>query len=101
MKVRWGKGKFLHRRVCAGYLPAEVLRRKKRGFAVNVVDDWFRSAMSSRLPDTLRDPQSRIYSLLRQPAVLPLLEEHMAGRRDHHKLLFSLVMAEHWMRAFV
>ena len=40
-KVRRGERKWLHRRVCEKFLPREILRRKKRGFAVNVVDAWF------------------------------------------------------------
>src|SRR5437870_1067686 len=33
-KVRKGSRKWLHRRVCEKFLPPQVLRRKKRGFAV-------------------------------------------------------------------
>ena len=40
-KVRNGSRKWLHRRVCEHYLPSHILKRKKRGFAVNVVDDGF------------------------------------------------------------
>ena len=42
LKVRNGSGKWLHRQVCQELLPAAILKRKKRGFGVNVVDDWFR-----------------------------------------------------------
>ena len=40
-KIRRGKGKWLHRQVCHQFLPPRILKRKKRGFAVNVVDNWF------------------------------------------------------------
>src|SRR6266566_123623 len=40
-KVRDGTRKWLHRQVCQTYLPSRILKRKKRGFAVNVVDQWF------------------------------------------------------------
>ena len=33
-KVRNGSRKWLHRRVCQSYLPPRILKRKKRGFAV-------------------------------------------------------------------
>src|SRR5437588_5243958 len=42
-KVRNGTRKWLHRQVCRSYLPPRILKRKKRGFAVNVVDGWFHS----------------------------------------------------------
>ena len=44
-KVRLGQQKWLHRQACKRFLPAAIMRRKKRGFAVNVVDDWFRTSL--------------------------------------------------------
>src|SRR5207237_9535806 len=35
-KIRNGTRKWLHRQVCRNYLPPQILKRKKRGFAVNV-----------------------------------------------------------------
>jgi asparagine synthase (glutamine-hydrolysing) len=54
LKVRNGSRKWLHRRVCENYLPARILKRKKRGFASNVVDEWFRSSLNGELRDVLR-----------------------------------------------
>jgi asparagine synthase (glutamine-hydrolysing) len=98
LKVRYGRGKWLHRRVAAQHLPHRILRRKKRGFAVNVVDSWFRGAASDHFRELLLDPESRIYAYLHRPAVVGLWEEHQAGRQDNHKVLFSTVMLEHWLR---
>ena len=63
LKVRNGSRKWLHRQVCRTYLPESLLKRKKRGFAVNVVDDWFRDAIDNKMADTLRDPQSKDLSI--------------------------------------
>src|SRR5260370_3593180 len=54
-KVRNGSQKWLHRRVCQALLPATILKRKKRGFAVNVVDDWFRDTTSKKMEEILLD----------------------------------------------
>ncbi len=97
-KVRGGRRKWLHRQVANRFLPAAVLRRKKRGFGVNVVDDWFSGALDSRMADYLRDDRSRMYEWLQPAAVRRLFDEHRAGREDHHKLLFSLVVLEEWLR---
>ncbi len=98
-KVRAGQRKWLHRQVCRKFLPATVLRRKKRGFAVNVVDDWFRDSMGAGTGQSLVDPSSRMYEFLKPAAVRALLDEHQQGRRDNHKLLFSLVVLEQWLRS--
>ncbi|MGD0222997.1 MAG: asparagine synthase (glutamine-hydrolyzing) [Terriglobia bacterium] len=99
LKVRNGSGKWLHRQVCRTFLPESILRRPKRGFAVNVVDDWFRGAIDSRMTETLLDGNSRIYQYLHASAVRELFEQHASGRHDNHKILFSLVVFEEWLRA--
>jgi asparagine synthase (glutamine-hydrolysing) len=85
--------------VCQTYLPDAILRRPKRGFAVNVVDEWFRGAMDSKMAETLQDSGSKIYRYLRPTAVREIFEQHASGRQDNHKMLFSLVVFEEWLRA--
>jgi asparagine synthase (glutamine-hydrolysing) len=97
-KVRNGSRKWIHRRVCESYLPQAVLKRKKRGFAVNVVDEWFRSSLGGELPELLLDTNSLMFELLKPEPVRKLLEAHRSRRQDNHKLLFSLVMLEQWLR---
>src|SRR5207237_1636550 len=97
-KVRNGSRKWLHRRVCERYLPSHLLRRKKRGFAVNVVDDWFRSSLDGEISEVLLDQSSLMFGLLNPKPVRRLLEGHQSGRQDNHKILFSLVMLEQWLR---
>ncbi len=98
LKVRNGSRKWLHRQVCRSYLHEQILKRPKRGFAVNVVDSWFRSSIASKTTDCLRDSSSAIYEYLRPEGVHHLLSEHAAGRGDNHKVLFSLVVLEEWLR---
>jgi asparagine synthase (glutamine-hydrolysing) len=97
-KVRNLSTKWLHRRVCRAMLPAPILKRKKRGFGVNVVDDWFRGTGDSKMRDMLTDGSSRMFGLLRHDAVGSLLQKHASGEDDNHKLLFSLVVLEEWLR---
>jgi asparagine synthase (glutamine-hydrolysing) len=46
----------------------------------------------------LLDRESLIYRLLEPKAVQRLLDDHRSDRQDNHKLLFSLVMFEQWLR---
>jgi asparagine synthase (glutamine-hydrolysing) len=98
-KVRGRERKWLHRRVCEKFLPRQILKRKKRGFAVNVVDSWFQNSAQGKVTEVLQDPSSLMYSLLDPAPVKKLLEEHQSHRQDNHKLLFSLVMFEQWLRS--
>jgi asparagine synthase (glutamine-hydrolysing) len=97
-KIRNGSRKWLHRRVCQSYLPLRILKRKKRGFAANVVDEWFRSSLNGQLSKLLLDKSSLMFELLKPDSVRKLLEAHQSRRHDNHKLLFSLVMFEQWLR---
>jgi asparagine synthase (glutamine-hydrolysing) len=98
-KVRNGSRKWLHRQVCRTYLPESFLKRRKRGFAGNVVDDWFRDAIDSKMAHTLLDPASKIYQFLVPSSVRKLFELHAAGKQDNHKILFSLALFEEWLKA--
>lgn len=98
-KVRNGYRKWLHRQVCRKFLPATIVKRKKRGFAVNVVDHWFRDSLSAKMEAHLLDDQSLMYRSLRPDAVRRLLKEHLIGKNDNHKILFSLLVFEQWMRS--
>jgi asparagine synthase (glutamine-hydrolysing) len=97
-KIRFGKRKWLHGRVCEEFLPRSILTRKKRGFAVNVVDRWFQGTAGAKFSSYLLDPDSLIFEFLEPRAVRTLLERHQAGTTDNHKTLFSLIVLEEWLR---
>lgn len=98
-KIRYGQRKWLHRRVCERFLPKAILRRKKRGFAVNVVDQWFQDSIGGSLSDYVLDTGSLMYEVMDFENVRRLFDEHRAGRNDNHKMLFSLVVFEQWLRS--
>jgi asparagine synthase (glutamine-hydrolysing) len=98
LKVRNGSRKWLHRQVCQELLPAAILKRKKRGFAVNVVDEWFRGAAGKKMEAIFLDRNSVIYNYLQPHAIKQIFEEHRSGQNDNHKILFSLVVFEEWLR---
>jgi asparagine synthase (glutamine-hydrolysing) len=99
-KVRNGSQKWLHRRVCRDLLPSQVLRRPKRGFAVNVVDQWIRNATNpkSSAVAAMLSNDSSLQQILRTDTVTRLLNSHISGEADNHKLLFSLAVCEQWLR---
>jgi asparagine synthase (glutamine-hydrolysing) len=98
-KVRNGTRKWLHRQVCQAFLPRTVLKRKKRGFATSVVDQWFQDSLSNKMEGFLLDGNSLIYRFLRPQAVQQLLKDHISNKQNHYKILFSLVAFEEWLRA--
>ena len=98
-KVHYGRGKWLHKRVAKKLLPTEIIHRKKRGFAVNVVDEWFRNSLSGKVEETLLNTSSLIYEFLNYDGVKELISKHQKGVQDNHKMLFSLIVLEEVLRS--
>jgi asparagine synthase (glutamine-hydrolysing) len=95
-KVRRGRGKWLHREVCKNYLPKKILSRKKRGFAVNVVDDWLKDTFASHVSFG-GGKESPLDAYVRREKLNQLQQEHSTGQQDNHKLLFSLKVFERFL----
>lgn len=90
MRLRGGEGKWLMKRTMRGVLPDEILYRRKMGF-VTPVSAWFRGPLATearRLAD-LADTGWFERATLERVA-----EDHIAGRRDHGRLLWQLAMFE-------
>lgn len=100
MKQRRGDVKWILKRAMAGRIPREVLTRPKTGFPTPL-GSMFRQGLSEYLCDTLLSSVSRTRGFFRAPRIEQLIREHVAGQRDHHKLLWQLIVLEEWQRRFI
>jgi asparagine synthase (glutamine-hydrolysing) len=96
-KVRHGLGKIVLRRALASRLPAAAAR-PKHGFNVPL-GDWMRHGGRDLVQDTLSPETVRRRGLFRPQTVSRLLRAHLAGRGDHSRKLFTLVVLELWLSA--
>src|SRR6267142_2478459 len=76
-------------------LPPEILERGKQGFGVPF-DEWFRGPLAGTLDDTLAPDRLASEGLFDVRAVRHLVAEHLSGRRDHARALWSLYTFERW-----
>jgi asparagine synthase (glutamine-hydrolysing) len=81
----------------ADLLPAEILRRRKRGFAVPL-DRWFREDLASYVTSLVGAQAGRVRRHLVATEVDALLAEHLAGKRDHGQALWALLTLELFLR---
>ena len=81
--------KGLLRRLAAESLPAEVVRRPKRGFAVPI-GHWMRAELKDALADHLASPRLAAMGVSTTVA-RELFDEHQEGRADHTHRLFALL----------
>ncbi|HRQ74859.1 MAG TPA: asparagine synthase (glutamine-hydrolyzing) [Phycisphaerales bacterium] len=95
-----GRRKGLLREMARKYLPDEIVDRPKMGFAIPI-GEWFRSdfgGMRALLLDYLHADQPFGTVELNTDAVKRLVEEHLAGGRDHSQRLFVLLTLAIWHR---
>jgi asparagine synthase (glutamine-hydrolysing) len=95
-----GTRKGLLRSIARRHLPATVVDRPKMGFAVPL-GEWFRDdhgGMRSLLTDVLGATAPFGPFALEGSVVRRMLDEHLAGRRDHAHRLFTLLTLALWVR---
>ncbi len=100
LKVRGRRLRYLERRLGERYLPAEVLRRKKQGFASPLMY-ILEQEVRSLAPQLLLQSELVRDGYLRGERVRQLVEEHLARRRDHGNRIWLLLTAEVWYRRYI
>jgi asparagine synthase (glutamine-hydrolysing) len=99
MKLRGGKGKVILRRAFADLVPAEILHRRKKGFALPT-GRWLAGRLHGFARELLLSPQASGRGLFQPAAVEALLDRHRAGE-DHGERLWNLIVLETWFREMV
>ena len=99
-KIQGLEGKVLLKRLARTLLPADIVDRPKVGFTVPL-SPWFRGPMRELLEETLLDPRSLGRGWLEPAAVRATLADHVSGRRDRARELWTLLTLELWHRAWI
>jgi len=84
----------------ADVLPPAVLDHRKQGFMIPLAR-WLREDLRPLMDDLLGPEQVRARGLFRVEAVERLRAEHAAGQRSHADRLWTLMMAELWLREYL
>jgi len=99
LKIRRGRGKYLLREILEPHVPRELLVRRKHGFGIPI-RKWFHGGLNSYAADCLLGPGSRADGHMERAAIRRILSDHAAGMRDFSRKIWSLLMFEHWCRAY-
>jgi asparagine synthase (glutamine-hydrolysing) len=100
LKVRGRQLRYLQRRLGERYLPEEVLRRKKQGFAsplMYILDGEVRTLA----PRLLKQSELVRDGYLRGERIDELVREHLGKQRDHGNRIWLLLTAEVWYRRYI
>jgi len=92
--------KHLLKRAMADLLPPGIASRAKKGFGIPVAE-WFKNELREPLQDELAPARIRQQGIFEPATVERLISEHMTGRRDHRKPLWTLFVFQLWHRRWV
>jgi asparagine synthase (glutamine-hydrolysing) len=93
-KVRGARGKHALREALRSRLPSEILDGRKRGFDTPL-RAWIRGPLRASVADAIETLPAEWF---RRDVLRARLAEHESGTRDHGRLLWSLLVLEHWRR---
>lgn len=99
MKLRGLRSKFLLKRALRGLLPESILRRPKKGFGIPVAD-WFRGPLKEQMLTVLSSERLAAQGFFSRVAVRRLIDDHLAGRRDNRKQLWTLFAFQKWLEGY-
>lgn len=96
LKVRDGKNKWCLRQVLYRYVPAELIERPKKGFAVPVAN-WLRGPLKPWAEQLLDEKRMQQQGVLNVPLVQQMWREHSLGLRNHAYQLWNILMLQAWL----
>src|SRR5439155_14688615 len=100
LKLRGFEKKVVLREAMRGWLPDDLLDRKKMGFGVPLVD-WFRDDLRDWAYDVILDQESLARGYFKADYLRQTLDRHVAGLEDASPRIWALLVLELWHREFV
>ncbi|MCX7014710.1 MAG: asparagine synthase (glutamine-hydrolyzing) [Candidatus Sumerlaeota bacterium] len=98
-KLRGLTKKYILKRAMEGRLPPDIIHRRKKGFGIPL-SAWMRGPLRTHLEDRLGERSLNALGLFRPHPIRRLATEHLAGARDHRKLLWTLLCLVEWFRVY-
>ena len=93
LRIRGTQGKWLMKQAMRRYLPEDILMRPKQGF-VTPIAQWLRGPLVPAARAIAGSTTLARTGWLDPAAVAAMAEAHIAGRSDHSRLLWQLLMLD-------
>jgi asparagine synthase (glutamine-hydrolysing) len=95
LKIYGLNTKFLLRRAIRELLPASIYSRKKKGFNMPVAE-WLTGPLRPLAEDMFSESRLKRQGLFEPSFVRTLFDEHLSRRKDHRKVLWTLLVFQLW-----
>jgi asparagine synthase (glutamine-hydrolysing) len=100
LKLNGSRLKYILRRTASRYLPEDIITRPKQGFGFPLAR-WMRTDLQPVLRGVFAESRMVEAGVFDGGYMGRLLEEHVAGRRDHNFRLWVLLNVELWYRMYM
>lgn len=94
-KLHGLKTKYLLKKAAAGILPDSIINRKKKGFGIPI-SKWLTGELKSYMLDYLGEERIKRQGYFNYPYIKGLIDDHLHKRKDHRKLLWTLLIFQIW-----
>ncbi len=99
LRVRGMTTKWILKKAAEAWLPKDVLYRRKRGLSVPIAN-WINHGLRAEVDRLLSADRLRGDGIVNPNYVSSLLADHRAGRANHAKPLWALVMLQYWLETW-
>lgn len=99
-KAKGTRTKILLKKLAEKYIPRETIHRRKVGFTVPLTP-WFQGPLKGFVRDILLSERAISRGYFKPEVLTRLVEEHLGGKVDRGRSLWTLLSLEIWHRLFV
>jgi asparagine synthase (glutamine-hydrolysing) len=99
-RIKGWETKYILKKAMEPYLPKEILYRSKMGFPTPLAM-MFKGPLSGYVAEVLESERFLDRGYFRPETVRGMVRQHAAGEKDHHRVLWQLLVLEEWHRKFI
>ncbi len=92
-------GKYILKALMRNKIPNEIIDRPKKGFGIPL-SQWLRNELKPLCNELLSDASLQQHGLFDPAYVRQLQQEHYAGKQNHRKLLWTLMVFQQWYQHY-
>jgi asparagine synthase (glutamine-hydrolysing) len=96
-KLRNGEGKHIFKKALQPYLSDDILYRKKMGFSIPLAS-WLRGPLRESMTAAVLNPMLLDTGIFNPAFLKQMVDEHLAGTKDHSTALWAVLMFEAFLR---
>jgi len=97
LKLKGFQTKYILKKLMEDKIPREIVYRPKKGFGMPVAK-WLKSELKDFTLSLFAREEINREGIFNHSYINQLLKEHFAGRKDHRKLLWTLMIFEIWQK---